>query len=451
VAGCGAPAATPASIPPSSASALPTIALSPAAVPTGWPEPAVVPTDVAGIAALAVPVARDPGDAAGVERATAGDAAFAADLFHAVARSATGNLVLSPYSALTALAMTLGGARGTTAAELVTALRAPSDPAPWHAARAALAGQITAPPEPAREGVPFVLEATNALFSQAGSTFEPAFLGLLGAEYGAQLLTVDFAADPEGARAAVNAWVTARTHDRVRDLLGPGTVTDLTRFGLVNAVYFKGSWSDHFPKEGTRPAPFQRADGTVTRIPTMHGTVLADYRRGDGWQAARLWYVGDRQVAMTIIVPDAGRYAEVERRIDGLFLRALADESADWTSVALSLALPRWSDTTAVDLVAPLRALGVRALFEAPPGPGAADLGGIADGDLYVTSAVHEAVIEVDENGTTASAATAVVGGTTGADPGPMSLTVDRPFLYAISHAASGEILFLGRVLDPAR
>lgn len=459
VTGCGGGSASPPTVPataPPEATWLqpqptqPGSTPTPTPIPTTLPAPTLVPSDVAGIAALAVPVERDPGDPSAIERLVAGDAAFAADLFHAVAKGAEGNLVLSPYSAMAALSMVLGGARGTTAGELAAALRAGDDPAAWHAARNALAQQIAAPPEPTNDGDPFILESTNALFGQAGYAFEPAFLALLAANYGAPLMTVDFAADPERARAAINAWVAARTRDRIVELLGPRTITTLTRFGLVNAVYFKGSWSDHFPKEGTRPAPFHRADGTTTRVPTMHGTVLADYRRGDGWQAVRLWYAGHK-AAMTIVVPDAGRFAEMEQRIDGPFLRALGDEFEGWDWVDVALALPRWSDAADADLIDPLRAMGVIALFEAPPRPGSADLGGIADDDLYVSTAIQKATIDVDENGTEAAAATAVIGGTWGAGPQPAALTIDRPFLYTISHMPTAEILFLGRVLDPSR
>jgi serpin B len=263
-------------------------------------------------------------------------------------------------------------------------------------------------------------------------------------------MTVDYAADPDRARAAINAWVAARTRGRIPELLAPEMVTQLTRFGLVNAVYFKGSWAQHFATAKTRPGAFHRLDGSSANVPTMHGQIPGEYAHSDGWQAIRLWYAGGRTV-MTIVIPDDGRFTEVERTLDGQLLSRLASDDADWEFDRLTLALPRWSAATSVDLKSALPQLGVRALFKAPPGPGSADLDGIASDNLFVGAAIQKATITVDENGTEAAAATAVMGGTTGGSPVARTLAIDRPFLYLVTDQASGTVLFMGRVLDPSR
>ena len=452
VSGCGGAGATPspsASVTPRPAPSSPTARPTPGSTATAPPALTLVPSDVAGIAALTASVPRGAGDPDGIQRLVVGDDAFAADLYRTVASDATGNLVFSPYSAMAALAMACGGARAGTADEMAAVLRVGDDPAAWHAARNALAQGLAAPPAPTDTGDPFVLESTNALFGQAGYAFKPAFVALLVAHYGAPLMTVDYLADPERARGAINAWVAARTRDRIPELLGPGTVDDMTRFGLVNAVYFKASWAQHFDAARTGLAPFHRVDGTTVTVPTMHGGVPGEYARGDGWQAVRLWYAGN--AAMTIVMPDEGRFADFEHSVDGDLLARLARGDLDWELDRLTLSLPRWKTGTTVDLEAVLTALGIRSLFTPPPLPGGADLGGIADDDLFVKVAVQKAAIAVDENGTEATAATAIMGGTTGAGPVNRTLAVDRPFWYEITDTSTGTVLFMGRVVDPSR
>jgi serpin B len=172
----------------------------------------------------------------------------------------------------------------------------------------------------------------------------------------------------------------------------------------------------------------------------MRGVFQGDYVRGDGWQAVDIPYSG---ATMTVILPDAGRFRAVERQVNADFLAGLANHRA---FDMIHLGLPRWSSSTDLDLVKTLKALGVRDLFD----PGAADLRGIADAGLYVSQVIHQANISVDEHGTEAAAATAVVGDTSGGGPdGDVSVTVDRPFLYVIRDGYTNEILFAGRVLDP--
>jgi serpin B len=444
VAACGPAASQSPSATPASTDTAATF--GPTASPTQSPSSVPSPTTVAAgmIREVRADVARtgagDPGGST-AQAVAAADAAFALRLYHELA-TGKGNLIYSPYSISTALSMTYGGAGGATAEQLATALGVGADPIAWHAGRNDVDGFLERPqPVDPDSGVtPLTIEPTNALFGQDGFAFRPAYLELLASDYGAGLQAVDFIVDAEAARAAINRWVAERTKDRISELLGPATVSEATRFVLVNAIYFKGSWAYEFEKKATKAAAFNRLDGTTVNAPIMHGTFAGDYVRGNGWQAVDIPYVG---ATMTVILPDAGRFDAVERQVDPAFLAELKTHPAfDF----IHLGLPRWSSSTDVDLVENLKKLGVRDLFD----PGAADLRGIADAGLYVSRVIHQATITVDEHGTEAAAATAVVGDTSGGGPdGEVSVAVDRPFLYVIRDGGTGEILFVGRVLDP--
>lgn len=437
--------------PPSAPSILPSRA--PAVVPSGSAftpadTPPTTPAPTAGIGLIREVRAdgsrASAGDTGGSTAKTvaAADAAFALRLYHELAaRSA--NLIYSPYSISTALSMTYGGAGGSTAEQLAAVLGVGSDPAAWHAGRNDVGSYLDQPPTDDPGGsTPLTIKPANALFGQDGFAFKPDYLALLAGGYGAGLQAINFAADPEAARAAINRWVAVRTENHIRQLLGPATVDAATRFVLVNAIYFKGSWAAPFKNSATKKAAFHRLAGATVQVPTMHGSIASDYRRGDGWQAVDLNYVN---ATMTVILPDAGKFAAVERRLDAKFLAELAAKRR-YTEIHLSL--PRWSSTTALDLVDDLMKLGVGDLFD----PGRADLTGIADAGFYISQVVHQATITVDEAGTEAAAATAVVGDTTGGGPeDEVTVAVDRPFIYLIRDSNTGEILFAGRVLDPTK
>jgi serpin B len=384
------------------------------------------------------------GDVGGpaAETVAAADAAFALRLYHELA-ARSDNLIYSPYSISTALSMTYGGAGGATAEQLAAVLGVGSDPAAWHAGRNDIGTSLDRPaPVDPNGTTPLTIEPTNALFGQDGFAFKPDYLELLAGDYGAGLQAINFAADPEAARAAINRWVARRTNDRIRQLLGPRTIDEMTRFVLVNAIYFKGSWAAPFEKVATKKATFHRLDGSAVQVPTMHGSIAGGYSQGNGWQAVDLDYTG---ATMTVILPDAGKFAAVEQVLDTAFL---AEIDANRRAMEVHLSLPRWSSTTALDLVDNLKPLGIHDLFD----PNLADLRGIADAGLYVSQVIHQATIKVDEGGTEAAAATAVIGGTTGGGPdGEVTVKVDRPFIYLIRDSNTGEILFAGRVLDPTQ
>jgi serpin B len=440
-ASAGAPGTTDEAVPPSNSPSTP-------ADPNGLSPRPTSPIAVLGpIVETRSEVARNPPSAATAHQLAdmvAADRAFAFDLYRTLVAVEDGNLFLSPYSISTAMSMALAGARGRTAAELATALGVSADQDTWHLARNRLELDLAAlgnyDPPGGGDAVPLTLEPTNALFGQTGYPFKPAFLDVLAANYGAGMNALDFATQPEPSRVGINDSVAERTRDRIDELLPLGSIDALTRAVLVNAIYFKASWLSSFDPALTENLAFYLLDGSMVDVPMMHGTARSLYAAGDGWQAVDLRYVG--QASMLIIVPDEGRFAEIEGSLDAALLADVVDQLEDYE---VDLRLPRWESTSDLDLIPPLEALGVQRLFQA----GAADLTGIADvADLVVSDVLHQADISVDEKGTEAAAATAVVFGELSAPP-PASLTVDRPFFYFIRDGSAGEILFMGRLIQP--
>jgi serpin B len=380
-----------------------------------------------------------------VDELVAGNDVFAFDLFRSLAKG--DNLIISPHSIATALTMTYAGARGSTAEEMKAALGITLDDEILHAARGALVRELLAEPEQTGEdeGEPFELEIANTLWAQNGYPFLDEFLETLATDYQAGMNLVDFVNAAEEARQAINASVEEQTRGRITDLIPPGVLDQLTRLVLVNAIWFKGTWEEEFPPDATRDAAFTLLDGTQVQVPMMNGGLETRYLDGDGYQVVWLPYIGG--ASMVVIVPDVGRFDEVVGELDPEQVRT---DSARAATGLVVLALPRFEFRTQLELSRVLEVLGMESAFLPPPGEGTADFSGMTgEPELFVSAVIHDAFVSVDEEGTEAAAATAVVMEGTGAPVELANLTVDRPFLFLIQHDSSGEILFLGQVTDP--
>ncbi len=287
------------------------------------------------------------------------------------------------------------------------------------------------------------LSLVNTLWAQKGFVMLPAFLDALAEHYGAGVNLVDFTGATEAARQTINAWVAGQTEKRIQELLQPGVVDPETRLVLTNAIYFNAAWKTPFP-ETTQNAPFHRLDGSSVDVPTMRLTAQLPVAFGDGFGAVELPYDDDR-LALLVVVPDAGRFSEIDGAFDG---RRLEELVGTLQPRMAGVALPRWKSETPLRLDRVLADMGMPSAFG-----GGADLSGI-DGhpDLFIQAVVHKAFIAVGEKGTEAAAASAVVVGRKAADPPPEVLVAaDRPFLYVLRDRPTGAVLFLGRVLDPGR
>ena len=368
--------------------------------------------------------------------------AFAYDLVRQLADPES-NLVISPASILLALSMTRVGARGTTESEMNAVLHVPDPATIDHSINALttlLSGRNGMRHSKDRDGE-VELSIANAVWARREIPWKPPFLDILAAQYGSGVSLVDFAADPDAARTAINEWVATGTRQRITELLERGMIDAGTMMVLVNAIYFRAGWATPFDKRMTSPAAFTKADGSSVEVEMMHCAGSMPYASGRGWQATALAYVGD-ELQLALVVPDAGRSGDVAGRL-GEVVEALArPESADVT-----LGLPKFDFGTKTDLVTVLSALGMPSAFSD------ADFSGMTEAaGLSIAAVVHQANVAVDEEGTVAAAATAVVmaASATTAPPRAVTLILDRPFLFAVRDVSSGTILFLGVVNDPA-
>jgi serpin B len=378
------------------------------------------------------------GAKAAVDKLILGNTAFALDLYRTLC-PATGNLFFSPYSITTALAMTYAGARGDTATQIARALHFTLAPEELHPAFARLGAELAR----VQASGDIQLAVANALWPQAGYPLLEPFLATLETYYGSILTSVDYR-DPEAVRAAINGWVEAQTQERIQELIPPGVLTALTRLVLTNAIYFKGQWSSQFDPALTVTSPFHVTAEATVAVPMMAQKQAFGYAEYDGLQVLELPYAGD-EVAMVVLLPT---------QIDGLAkleTALTADKLADWLGRLrrreVQLFLPRFTVSQGVRLDQALCALGIADAFDMQR----ADFSGMDGREqwLYIAAALHKAFVEVDEEGTEAAAATAVVVAMRALPKSPPMVRADHPFLFFIRDRRTESILFIGRVVDP--
>jgi len=446
----------------------------------GTPWIALKSVPIAGLEFAKATVARSAGKSADAKLAATSINAFAIDLYERM-RSDPGlelqgkNIVFSPTSIALALAMARGGARGTTASEMDAVLH--SDGWKQLAARLnaldqALAGHNATWADDERVTHTLSLRIANAAFGQRGWPIEQGYLDAIAEAFGAGLGLLDYVADPEAARKVINAWVSRQTAQRIPELLLPGNITDSTRLVLVNAIYLKANWLLEFDKDSTANRAFTLGTGGRIQVPTMtlRGEQEVPYASGSGWKATELRYLGadnSSPLAMTLILPDdidafeagltSAKLASVTTKLDRQRTR-LAEatyggqpEDCGTYAYSVQLYMPRFGIDTRAELVPVLKKMGMRAAVD----PDAADFSGITSpSQLFIKKVIHQANIDVDEEGTEAAAATAVnfdTGGCTGPSPAKtITLRLNHPFLFVLRDVKTGAILFMGRVVDPA-
>ncbi|WP_157987762.1 serpin family protein [Jiangella endophytica] len=371
---------------------------------------------------------------------------LAAELYASLASGDDGNLVYSPASIAVALGMLRAGATGASADQL-DALLGTTGPDQLHPALNAFEQALDARSgerdNADGESADVALSSANSLWAQDGAQWETPFLDTLARFYDTGVRQVDFA-DAAAARDSINGWVADNTEDKIGELIPPVAFSDATKLVLVNALYAKAPWDTAFHDAGAND--FTTIDGDVRQAPAMSLATTFPYQAGDGWQAVTIPYAG-RELAMTLLVPDAGAFAAVEGRLDGELLGAVLGNTQ---TAQVDLQLPKFGLRTATTLSDTLATLGVTAPFD----PLTTDFAPMStDPDivpLTVGEVRHEATITVDEEGTEAAAATSVeVGQGSAPVDGPVELTVDRPFVFVLHDVETATPLFVGRVTDP--
>ncbi len=403
----------------------------------------VMMATVAGCFGADTPAARETTEEVVVE----GNNRFALELY-AKLREEEGNLFFSPYSISAALAMTYAGARGETEAQMAKVLHFPAFPVEksvrdqerFHSEFGAIIKDLNARGEKGS----YELSVANALWGQKGYVLLEEFLELVRSNYGGGFNEVDFVTAAESARRIINTWVEKETRDKIKNLIGKGVLTPLTRLVLTNAIYFKGNWARQFKEEDTKEAAFTLLSGEKVDSLMMNQTAEFGYIETEDFQGLELPYV-DNELSMIILLP---------KETDGLigFEKSLTTENlSQWLAglrkCKVIVSIPKFKMTNQFGLADVLRQMGMTDAFV----PAAADFSGMnGKRDLFISAVIHKAFVDVNEEGTEAAAATGVVVGVTAVGPKEIPVfRADHPFLFLIRDNDSGSILFIGRMMNP--
>ncbi|PWW81382.1 serpin family protein [Prosthecochloris marina] len=368
--------------------------------------------------------------------------AFSLNLYRTLSKNTESNLFFSPYSISAALSMTIAGAAGETERQIASLLQAPENIATYHTAQAAFEKNIDS--ITAKGAV--TLETANSLWPQEGYVLSNSFLHDLKQYYRSTVTSVDYTKNTETARETINTWVEKKTRDKIKELLKPGILNSLTRLTLVNAIYFKGDWTNSFDKSTTTESSFfVKQDKTVT-VSMMHQEQQFKYASTDSLQILELPYSGN-DLSMLVLLPvEKNRISMLENSITPELLNTLTNSLKETT---VNVFLPKFTLTSTLRLDQTLRTLGMTDAFD----PMKADFSNMTpDSDnLFIGAVVHKAFIDVNEEGTEAAAATGVVMQLTSAMPEPAPVfRADHPFVFMIRENRFGTILFMGRVVDPS-
>lgn len=381
---------------------------------------------------------------------------FALEIYSRLAKE-TDNLFVSPTSIHTALGMTLAGAGNRTAEQMARALHVETEGQNIHVLFAALIEELNTPrilkdyemvngrPTPV-ERPAYELVIANALWGQKGYLWKPDFLNLTAACYGAGLHEVDFVSETDAARNTINAWVEKNTQERIKDLIAPGSIDALTRLILTNAIYFKANWAKTFSDHATEKMPFHVSADKQIVTPMMRQKDDFRYFETETFQVLEMPYKAG-ELAMVVFLPkETDGLGRLEKSLTAenlpVWLAGLSTEKVEVT-------FPRFSFTSSFSLSRVLKAMGMKDAFSRD----AADFSAMTSQErVFVSDVIHKAFVAVDEKGTEAAAATAVIMATKAASapgPDPRIFKADHPFLFIIQHNASGAVLFMGRVVNP--
>ncbi len=370
---------------------------------------------------------------------------FAFDLYKSMAGNpeyGDGNIFFSPLSLSTALAITYEGARGQTADEIQSVFHFPENRTILRSGYTDLIARIN------DQADDCTLRTANALWAEKTHPFLPDYLGIADRTYGAKTTNLDFINAPDDSRVAINQWVEEKTEDRIKDLIPPGAIDSSTALVITNAIYFKGTWEKQFDPVLTRDADFLSGNGDAVRVPMMQRTddaAVFGYAETDKFQVLEMPYESGSgtELSMLVVLPRENDTAGIAKSLDAGTLQEIRQSLA---FRIVRVYFPKFVMETKYFLPRTLSEMGMPRAFTS-----AADFSGM-DGsrDLFITDVIHQAFVEVNEEGTEAAAATAVIMGKGVAmvDDVPV-FRADHPFIFFIQERETGNILFMGRVSDP--
>ncbi len=371
---------------------------------------------------------------------------FAIDLYTCLAEDperAGENLFFSPWSISTALAITYEGSRGKTADEIQAVFHFPADKTTRRTGFYEIISGLN------RGGTGYTLRTANALWAEKTYPFLPEYTYTVRNSYSASVANLDFINNPEDSRTTINMWVAQQTSARIQDLLPSGSIDPLTRLVITNAIYFKGTWDKQFSKDNTVEEEFLVSPSQTVRVPMMKQTdedvEFWLYTETDTLQVLGMPYAhkDGKELSMLVILPKGGDLEPVEQSLD---TTSLSEMQQAMVYKQVMVYFPRFRLEADYHLSDILKEMGMPTAFI----PGEADLSGM-DGttDLYIDDVFHKAFVDVNEEGTEAAAATAVaVSGMAYIEPIPV-FRADHPFIFLIQDNDTGNILFMGRVVNP--
>jgi len=349
-----------------------------------------------------------------------------------------GNVFFSPYSISSAFGMVYEGAAGKTAEEIRSAFGFSDSSIERRASFASIFNQLNG------ENNKYDLRTANSLWAQKDYSFLDGYVDVLKNFYGAEANNVDFKGSAENVRREINKWVENKTNDKIKDLFAEGSLNDMTRLVLANAIYFKGSWGSAFEEKATKDQDFYLDSGSTASVPTMNKKDDFKYAESNGVKVLEMPYQGEK-LSMLVFLPAKGSTKSFE---SSLSAKKIAELKGKLTSKEVSVSIPKFKFDKGYSLNDSLKKMGILEAFE----PGLADFSGM-DGtkDLFISQAVHKAFIEVNEEGTEAAAATGVAMAVTAMpiEEEPLAFKADHPFIFLIQDNESGNILFMGKVADP--
>lgn len=363
---------------------------------------------------------------------------FALDLYQQLKTNTEGNIFFSPHSISTALAMTYAGARGNTEKQMVKALHLSLAQNSLHPAFAALEARLNQAGKAGR----VKMLAANSLWPQQDYKFLAEYLKLVQRCYNAAITPLDYRSDRDTAQKTINNWVEERTQGKIRDIIPAGMLNELTRLVLVNAIYFKGNWANQFKAGQTEDAPFCLSPGKSVQTRMMTQKQKFRYAELDELQLLELPYAGNALSMLVLLPRESNGLARLEK---DLTFENLGQWESRLRQTEVVVFLPKFKLTSHFWLNAALASMGMADAFSPK-----ADFSGM-DGSnwLYISAAIHKAYVDVNEEGTEAAAATAVVVTARAMPSRPPIFRADHPFLFLIRENTTRSILFMGRVIDP--
>jgi len=371
---------------------------------------------------------------------------FALDYYSKLKSKDSGNIFFSPFSISSAFVMTYEGAKGQTADEMRSVFYFPEDSNLRRTEYTSIFDEIN------KGDKKYKLSSANALWGQQDYQFSKDFFDNVEKYYGGKATNLDFKKDPEGSRITINNWVENQTNNKIQNLIPAGVIKTMTKLVLTNAVYFKGEWVKQFNKNDTKEENFRTSNSGTVKAQMMQRTddeAIFNYAENSNLQMLEMPYSGD-ELSILFLLPKNDNLTKLEGILS---TKNISDWKNDLEKQRVKVYIPKFKFETKYFMADDLKAMGMPLAFS-----DSADFSGMtATGkkDLKIDEAIHQAFVEVNEEGTEAAAATAVVMVPVGAALGPHKepkipiFRADHPFIFLIQQKSTGDILFIGRVVNP--